>query len=46
MIDILNVIVYAGGPSVIVTLIVYWTLKGGRSTKMRMEKKELSLVRK
>ena len=46
MIDILNAIVYAGGPSVIVSLIAYWTVKGGRSAKMRVEKKELSLVRK
>jgi len=31
MIDILNVIVYAGGPSMIASLIAYWTVKGGRN---------------
>ena len=46
MIDILNAIVYAGGPSVIVSLIAYWSLKGGRSTEMRVERKELTIARK
>jgi hypothetical protein len=31
MLDILNVIVYAGGPSVIASLIAYWSVKGGSS---------------
>jgi len=44
MIDILSVIIYAGGPSVIISLIAYWTVKGGRST-MRVEKKELLVTK-
>ncbi len=43
MIDILNAIVYAGGPSVIAFLMAYWTLKAGRNTpRARLEKAELA----
>jgi hypothetical protein len=41
MIDILNVIVYAGGPSIIASLIAYWTVKGGRNSASIGQKKEL-----
>ncbi len=32
MIDILNVIVYGGGPCVIASLVAYWTVKAGHKT--------------
>jgi hypothetical protein len=41
MIDILNVLVYAGGPSIIVTLIAYWSLKGGRNASSIGQKRKL-----
>jgi hypothetical protein len=42
MIDILNVIVYAGGPSMIASLMAYWSLKAGRKSPARIEKAELA----
>ena len=39
MIDLLNLIVYVGGPSVIASLIAYWSVKGGRNSMG--QKKEL-----
>jgi hypothetical protein len=43
MIDILNVIVYVGGPSVIASLIAYWSVKGGRNSIG--QKKELLVAK-
>ncbi|MDA4111678.1 MAG: hypothetical protein OK439_04015 [Thaumarchaeota archaeon] len=38
MIDILNLVIYGGGPSVIAFLIAYWTVKAGRKNQYRTEK--------